>query len=67
MIMPASNYSALRDQHLRNIIDFIRQAPVFENGPGTSTASIMAREHFAYLRDDEIKDLLRFLQAQSYD
>ena len=46
MIMPSSNYSALRDQDLGNIIAFIRQAPVSENDPGTTTVSIMARFFF---------------------
>lgn len=43
IIMPATNYSALRDEDLRNIIAFMRQAPVLENDPGLTTVSIIAR------------------------
>ena len=46
IIMPATNYSALRDEDLRNIIAFIRQAPVSENDPGSTFVNVMARFFF---------------------
>ena len=46
-VMPASYFSALRDQDLRNIIGFMRHAPESDNDPGASSYSIMARLLFA--------------------
>ena len=47
VVMPSSNFSALRDQDLRNLIAYLDQAPKSDNDPGPSTFGIMARFFFA--------------------
>lgn len=42
-VMPSNSFSALRDQDLNNIIEFIRQAPESDNETGPTTFSLMAR------------------------
>jgi mono/diheme cytochrome c family protein len=43
MVMPSTQFSGLRDEDLRNILGYIRQAPVVEKDLGRTTLSLIAR------------------------